>query len=138
MNELLHILMALLAGVLLGAVFFGGLWWTVRKGLSARQPALWFGASMLLRSAIALGGFYLVAGTDWKRLLLCLLGFIVARLAVTRLIARRLALSPNSDGATSHSTRPASGQVAGYLPQAGERDAVSLREFHVNEADHAP
>ena len=38
------------------------------------------------------------------------------------------ALSPNSDETTSHSTKPASGQVAGYLPQAGERDAVSLRE----------
>ncbi len=38
------------------------------------------------------------------------------------------ALSPNSDETTSHSTKPASGQVAGYLPQAGERDLVSLRE----------
>jgi len=38
------------------------------------------------------------------------------------------ALSPSSDETTSHSTKPASGQVAGYLPQAGERDAVSLRE----------
>jgi hypothetical protein len=27
---------------------------------------------------------------------------------------------PNPDGTTSHSTKPASGQVAGYLPQAGE------------------
>ncbi|HEY8888508.1 MAG TPA: phosphotransferase [Gallionella sp.] len=27
----------------------------------------------------------------------------------------------NSDGTASHSTKPASGQVAGYLPQAGER-----------------
>ena len=44
---------------------------------------------------------------------------------------RPIPLSPNSDGTTSHSTKPASGQVAGYLPQAGERDAVSLREFHV-------
>ena len=26
----------------------------------------------------------------------------------------------NPDGTTSHSTKPASGQVAGYLPQAGE------------------
>ncbi len=31
----------------------------------------------------------------------------------------------NSDGTTSHSTKPASGQVAGYLPQAGERANVS-------------
>src|SRR3989338_3790005 len=38
------------------------------------------------------------------------------------------ALSPNSDETTSHSTKPASGQVAGYLSQAGERDTASLRE----------
>src|SRR5674476_1130194 len=85
MNELLHLALALLAGLLLGALFFGGLWWTVLKGVSARQPALWFGASLLLRTALVLGGFYLVSGADWKRLLLCLLGFIVARFVVIRL-----------------------------------------------------
>ncbi|MDP1995907.1 MAG: NusG domain II-containing protein, partial [Gallionella sp.] len=47
-------------------------------------------------------------------------------------------LSPNSGGTTSHSTKPASGQVAGYLPPAGERDADSLREFHVNRAAILP
>ena len=36
---------------------------------------------------------------------------------------------PSPDGATSHSTKLASEQVAGYLPQAGEGDKVSLREF---------
>jgi len=56
MNELVQILMVLFTGVLLGAIFFGGLWWTVQRGLSARQPALWFGASMLLRTAVVLAG----------------------------------------------------------------------------------
>ncbi|MBI5439257.1 MAG: 3-hydroxyacyl-CoA dehydrogenase/enoyl-CoA hydratase family protein [Nitrosomonadales bacterium] len=42
------------------------------------------------------------------------------------------ALSPSSDRTTSHSTKPASGQVAGYLPRAGERGAVSLRELSLN------
>jgi aminoglycoside/choline kinase family phosphotransferase len=37
-------------------------------------------------------------------------------------------LSPCSDGTTSLSTNPASGQVAGYLPQAGERDTDLLRK----------
>ena len=46
--------------------------------------------------------------------------------------AMPVSLTPNSDESTSHSAKPASGQVAGYLPQAGERDAVSLREFLVN------
>jgi tRNA (cytidine/uridine-2'-O-)-methyltransferase len=35
----------------------------------------------------------------------------------------------NPDGTTSHSTKPASGQVAGYLPQAGEETNEPLREL---------
>jgi len=30
-------------------------------------------------------GFYLVSGADWRRLLSCLIGFVVARQLVTRL-----------------------------------------------------
>ena len=85
---------SLLAGLLLGAIFFGGLWWTVRGGLTAARPALWFLGSLLMRTGIALGGFFLVAGTEWDRWLTCLLGFIVARLMVHRLTQktpRRLA-----------------------------------------------
>ena len=32
MNEALTLVLAWLAGGVLGAIFFGGLWWTVRKG----------------------------------------------------------------------------------------------------------
>ena len=85
MNEGLSLAFALATGVLLGGVFFGGLWWTVRKAVSSRQPALWFLGSMLLRTGIVLSGFYFVSGGDWKRLLASLLGFIIARLVVTRL-----------------------------------------------------
>lgn len=87
MSEILMPGFALLAGILLGTMFFGGLWWTVLKGVSARQPALWFSISLLLRTGIALAGFYLVSGADWKRLLACLVGFIIARLIITRLTA---------------------------------------------------
>jgi F1F0 ATPase subunit 2 len=90
MTEALQIVLVLVAGMLLGALFFGGLWWTVRKGLSARQPALWFGTSLLLRLAIVLAGFYFVGGQDWQRLLLCLLGFLIARLVVTKWTAKRM------------------------------------------------
>ena len=83
MNETLHLMLALVTGVLLGAIFFGGLWWTVQKGVSSKQPALWFFGSLLLRTSITLAGFYFVARGHWERLLVCLLGFIVARLIVT-------------------------------------------------------
>ena len=86
MNEVLLLALALSAGMLLGAIFFGGLWWTVRKGVSSEQPALWFFGSLLLRMSIVLAGFYFVSGGHWERLLLCLAGFVIARLVVTRLI----------------------------------------------------
>jgi F1F0 ATPase subunit 2 len=57
----------------------------VRKGVTAKSPALWFLGSSLLRMGIALAGFYFVARGDWKKLLLCLLGFLVARVIVLRL-----------------------------------------------------
>ena len=83
MDEPLSLASALIAGVLLGAIFFGGLWWTVRQGISSQRVALWFLGSMLLRTCIALLGFYFVLGGNWKRLLAALLGFILARLIVT-------------------------------------------------------
>ena len=83
MTETLGLMLALATGVSLGAIFFGGLWWTIRKGVSSKQPALWFLGSMMLRMGIALAGFYFFSNHDWKRLLVCLLGFIMARLVVT-------------------------------------------------------
>jgi F1F0 ATPase subunit 2 len=85
MNETLSLVLALVTGVLLGAVFFGGLWWTVQKGVSSKRSALWFFGSLLLRTSIALAGFYFIARGHWERLLVCLLGFVIARLSVTRL-----------------------------------------------------
>ncbi len=85
MNETLTLLLALVMGILLGAMFFGGLWWTVRKGVSSKRPAIWFFGSLLLRTSIAMAGFYFIARGHWERLLVCLLGFIIARLIVMRL-----------------------------------------------------
>jgi F1F0 ATPase subunit 2 len=84
MNEALTLLVAGAAGGLLGAIFFGGLWWTVRKGLSSDQPALWFLGSMLMRTSLVLAGFYFVAIHGLERLLFSLFGFVIARLVVAQ------------------------------------------------------
>ncbi|MEO7917120.1 MAG: ATP synthase subunit I, partial [Dokdonella sp.] len=73
------------AGVSLGVMFFGGLCWTVRRGVVSPRPVLWFFGSLVLRMSITLGGFYFVGGGDWRRLVTCLAGFVMARLVVTRL-----------------------------------------------------
>ena len=83
MNETLTLGLAGAAGLVLGAVFFGGLWWTVSRGVSSPRPALWFLGSFLVRMSITLAGFYVVSGGRWERLLSCLLGFLVARVVVT-------------------------------------------------------
>jgi F1F0 ATPase subunit 2 len=67
MNETLRLVLASGAGLLLGAIFFGGLWWTVQKGVSSKRPAVWFMISLLVRMSIVLLGFYFV-GSGWWRL----------------------------------------------------------------------
>jgi len=85
MNNPLILIMAWAAGLSLGVIFFGGLWWTIRKAVSSPRPALWFFASLLLRMSITLAGFYFVSGGRADRLVACLVGFIFARLAVMKL-----------------------------------------------------
>ena len=83
MNEVLSMLLVAAMGFVLGLVFFGGLWWTIRRILHSPRPALWMLGSLVLRVAIVLSGFWLVAGHDWKRMLVCLAGFFIARLVLT-------------------------------------------------------
>jgi F1F0 ATPase subunit 2 len=88
MSDTLALLLALLAGALLGVVFFGGLWWTVQKGVESESPALWFLGSLLLRTGLILAGFYVAAQGHWSRLAACLLGFLIARIIVVRRLTR--------------------------------------------------
>jgi F1F0 ATPase subunit 2 len=85
MTDALSFISSLIAGLLLGAFFFGGLWWTVRKGVKSERVALWFFGSMLLRTGVVMLGFYLLLGDNWQRMLAGLFGFFIARLIVTRL-----------------------------------------------------
>jgi F1F0 ATPase subunit 2 len=85
MSEASTPILGLFAGLLLGVIFYGGLWWTVRSIVSSNRPSFWLIGSFLLRAVIAVSGFYLVSQGNWQSLLACLLGFLVARIGVTRL-----------------------------------------------------
>jgi F1F0 ATPase subunit 2 len=76
--------LAFALGVGLGLGYFGGLWWTVRQLATARHPALWLTGSFVLRASVSLVGFYLVLGGGAARLMVCLVGFLVARTALVR------------------------------------------------------
>ena len=48
MTDAWMLLGVLAAGMVLGLVFFGGLWWTLRQGLASAHPARWFVLSLLV------------------------------------------------------------------------------------------
>lgn len=79
MNEAASMYFSLLGGLLLGTFFFGGLRWTINKGMASVNPGLWFLGSLLFRVAVTVAGIYLMAGGSWKRALMCMLGFAVMR-----------------------------------------------------------
>jgi F1F0 ATPase subunit 2 len=84
MSDLPVLALALAAGVLLGAFFFGGLWWTVQKGVASTRPEIWFLGSLLLRTGVILAGFYLVSQGHWSRLVASLVGFLIGRFVVVK------------------------------------------------------
>lgn len=83
-NETIYLALAFTTGLALGTLFFGGLWLTVKKALTAKIPALWFVSSFVLRVSITVGGFYYMAAGSLQRLLLALCGFIIARFIITK------------------------------------------------------
>ena len=104
MNESMTLLLTAMAGLLLGAVFFGGLWWTVQKGVASNHPALWFLGSFIARTCIVLTGFYFVGSGHWQRLLSCLVGFFLVRLIVMCLARPSVAMRHASAEEAGHAT----------------------------------
>jgi F1F0 ATPase subunit 2 len=71
---------SLIVGLSIGALYFIGLWWTVRRLPAVRAPALWTFASFGVRTGACVTAFYLTMQGRWENLLMCLAGFTLARL----------------------------------------------------------
>lgn len=72
-------LLAAACGGLLGSVYFGGLWLTLRRVSTSRHPALLMLSSLLLRLAGVGFGLYLFADGNWQRYLAAVPGIVLAR-----------------------------------------------------------
>lgn len=82
MNETAILIVTFIAGILLGLLFFGGLWFTVKKTVTSAKPALWVLVSFVLRMGLVLIGFYFLGAGSLNRFLVTLSGFIIARFMV--------------------------------------------------------
>jgi len=76
--------LAVVVGAGLGAFYFGGLWWMLGRITTSRNPGLLALGSFVARTGLTLAGFYVVAGGQWVRLILCLGGFLLARALLIR------------------------------------------------------
>lgn len=86
MSDILHLSLALGMGMVLGLVYFLGLWETVRRLRQVRRPALWMLESLILRLAFILTGLYLVGHGHWDRLIAALIGILIIRTLLIRRI----------------------------------------------------
>lgn len=83
LEQVVPVVLACAAGLVLGLVYFGGLWLTIRQMPRSRHPVALFLASLILRSVIAVTGFFLIMGNHWERAIACLVGFMLVRLILT-------------------------------------------------------
>jgi len=82
------------AGSATGLFYHGALWWTVRSLPQARSPVLLSIGSYYLRMTITMAAFYIVMQNDWKRLAVCLAGFMTVKFVMTRMIRNNAASIP--------------------------------------------
>jgi F1F0 ATPase subunit 2 len=63
----------------LGIFYFTSLWFTVKKMAQAKHPVLIMIASGVARLTLVLVGFYFLIDSHWQRLLIAMVGFLIAR-----------------------------------------------------------
>jgi F1F0 ATPase subunit 2 len=83
------VILRLLAGAALGVFFYGALWFTVRALPAARHPVLLTLGSFWIRTLTVVAGILLLMNGRWQYALVCLAGFMLGRLAVSRSLAKQ-------------------------------------------------
>lgn len=83
------IILGFAVGLLLGSLYFGGLWITVKRFTAGtRYSRRLVFASFLVRTLIVLLGFYwlIKLTTYWQAPALALAGFVISRIIITKIV----------------------------------------------------
>jgi len=88
---ILDLALGLVAGIAAGAVFFGGLRWTLDRLAASRRPLGLAAASFAVRSAAVAGLLVVVSGGSASRVLAGLAGLLVVRTVLVGRARRSLA-----------------------------------------------
>lgn len=71
-------------GFAVGLVYFQGLWLTLSRYSGKKNFSSKLFVSFLIRLTLAIGVFYYCMQDDWQRLILLLIGFLIARQVMIR------------------------------------------------------
>ena len=75
--------LAFAGGIILGILFFGGLYITVQKMNTVKNPALIMILSFILRMVVLVIAFYFISKGGYKEVLFALAGVILTRFVMT-------------------------------------------------------
>ena len=79
-----------LVGIVLGIVYFGGLYLTNKKIPKGKNPALLMFLSITLRMIILLGGLYFVFDRDFIKLLVAIAGIFISKYIIVYFVKRKV------------------------------------------------
>ncbi len=88
--------MALVVGAVLGAGYFGGLWWTLSRLGRWRRPGVALAVSFALRAVVALAVFAALARLGLAALGVAFVAFLVVRMLASWRLARDRAPGGNA------------------------------------------
>jgi F1F0 ATPase subunit 2 len=90
MNLSIYSLLYFIVGLGLGLFYFGGLWLTLKNMNQARSPIAFTLGSYILRiAAVFLVLIYIARQGEWGNILILLVGFMLSRIFLSRVIGKQ-------------------------------------------------
>ena len=112
------------AGAAIGAAYFLGLWWTVRRATRAARPAPLLLLSFVVRLAFAVALLLVIVRLGALALVAALLGFLVARVLLSRVLTGGQATRRGTDVAAGRAPL-GTGTRDGGTPERGATERGS-------------
>ena len=83
MDESTRIIVSGGAGAIASCVYFGGLWFTVKRLSRSSHPLTLYVASFLIRAALLMCGVFAMLQMGWQQGLAAFVGFLMVRYVLT-------------------------------------------------------
>ncbi|MCA8999533.1 MAG: ATP synthase subunit I [Planctomycetaceae bacterium] len=95
-------------GAVLGLMYFGGLWWTVKRLPHRQHPYVLLVASFMIRITMLLLAFWLMVQISWQALAMAMIGFLSARQVLLFRMRRQTLRSTRKRDVVSLAVKPES------------------------------